>query len=103
MTYHLELAASAKADIRSTTRWLRDQAAQAVADRWLAGLHKTMNTLRTRPLRCPVAAESDRFPEEIRELLHGRRHNKYRIIFTIRDDTVVVLYVHHAARGEIEP
>ena len=103
MTYHLELAASARADIRSTTRWLRDQASQAVADRWLAGPHETMNTLRTRPSRCPVAAESEKFPEEIRELLYGRRRIKYRIIFTLRDDTVIVLYVHHGARGEIEP
>lgn len=42
MNYRVELAATAKADIRDATRWLRDQASQAIADRWLAGLYKAM-------------------------------------------------------------
>ena len=62
-----------------------------------------METLTRHPLRCPRAAESDRFPEELRELLYGKRKNKYRIIFTIRGSEVVVLYVHHSARKELEP
>ena len=103
MKYRVELTAVAKADIREATRWLRDQASQAVADKWLAGLYRTINTLATRPLRCPVAAENDRFPEEIRELLYGRKKNKRRIIFTVRDDAVYILYVRHGARDEIEP
>jgi plasmid stabilization system protein ParE len=59
MTYRIELTATAKADIRATTRWLCDEASQAVADRWLAGLHKTMATLATHPLRS-VADRADR-------------------------------------------
>ncbi|SIO45558.1 Plasmid stabilization system protein ParE [Singulisphaera sp. GP187] len=103
MNYRIELAATAKADIRETTRWLRDEASQAVADRWLAGLDKAMATLASCPLLCPVAAENDKFDVEIRELLHGRKKNKYRIIFTIRDDQVFILYVRHVVRDEIEP
>jgi plasmid stabilization system protein ParE len=103
MRYRIELTATARADIRDAARWLRDQASQAVADRWLAGLHKTFGTLETAVSRCPLAAENDKFPEEIREMLYGKRTNKYRIIFTIRDDTVVVLYVRHGARDEVEP
>ena len=44
--------------------------------------------------------------EEIRELIYGRRgkrKHKHRIIFTIRHDTVYVLYVRHTARDELEP
>ncbi|MGD0044665.1 MAG: hypothetical protein ABSE84_30385 [Isosphaeraceae bacterium] len=60
--------------------------------------------MQTRPLRCPVAAESDKFSEEIRELLYGRqKRRKHRIIFTLREDTVYVLYVRHTARAELEP
>jgi plasmid stabilization system protein ParE len=103
MRFRIELAETAKADIQDATRWLRNQASQAVADRWLSGLDKAMNSLAVRPLRCPLAAESDKFPQEIRELLHGRRKNKHRILFTIRDDTVYILYVRHSARDEIEP
>jgi mRNA-degrading endonuclease RelE of RelBE toxin-antitoxin system len=33
----------------------------------------------------------------------SKRRNTYRIVFTIRADTVHVLFVHHAARDELEP
>jgi plasmid stabilization system protein ParE len=104
MKYHVELTTTAKADIRDTTRWLRDQASTAAADRWLAGLLKATQTLEKQPLRCPLAAENDKFPQEIHELLFGRkRHGKYRIIFEIIDSTVYVLYIRHSARDELQP
>ncbi len=103
MTYTIELADTAKADLREATRWIRDEASPTAADRWLAGLLKAANTLQKQPLRCPLAAESDKFPEDIRLLLHGKRKKKYRILFTIRGDAVVILYVRHTARDEVEP
>ena len=103
MIYRIELADTAKADLREVTRWIRDEASPAAANRWLDGLLNAANTLRKQPLRCPLAAESDRFAEDIRLLLHGRRRKKYRILFTIRGDAVVILYVRHIARDEIEP
>lgn len=104
MTHRVELAASAKADIREAARWLAEQASPAVAARWLAGLHEAIGTLATRPLRCPVAAESHKFPVEVRELLYGRRKShKHRIIFQVIGTTVYVLYVRHTARDEVEP
>jgi hypothetical protein len=66
MKYRIELAATAKADIRGQAQWLREQVSPAAADKWLAGLYKAIDTLQARPLRCPVAAENDKFPEEIR-------------------------------------
>ncbi len=87
MKYRIELAATAKADIHGQAQWLRDEASPAAADKWLAGLNKkAIDTLQTRPSRCPVAAENDKFPEVIRELLYGRggkRKHKHRIIFTV--------------------
>ncbi len=104
MKYRVELAATAKADIREKTQWLRDQVSAAMADQWLEGLRKAIQTLEKQPLRCPLAAENDKFPQEIRELLYGRRkRNKHRIIFEIIDDTVYVLYVRHSAQNELEP
>ena len=73
MKYQIELADTAKADIRDTAQWLRDQVSAAAADKWLAGLHKSIQTLEQMPLRCPLAAENDKFPQEIRELLYGRQ------------------------------
>ncbi len=51
MKYRIELAATAKADIRTQAQWLRANASPAAADKWLAGLYKTIDTLQTRPLR----------------------------------------------------
>ena len=104
MKYWVELAETAKADIREAACWLSEQASHAVADKWLAGLYKAMATLEKQPLRCSVAAESDIFPVEIRELLYGRRKGgKHRITFQVEGDTVFVLYVRHTARDELEP
>ena len=103
-TYRVELAESARAEIRRQARNLRDQASPAVADRWLAGLALSIASLEARPLRCPLAAESDKFPRPIRELYHGRRRRgRFRILFETRDDVVYVLHVRHAAQDAIEP
>ena len=103
MKYRIELVATAKADIREIARWLRDRTSPAVADRWMSGLDRAIRTLEARPQRCPVAAESLAFPEEIRELAYGRsKSGKYRIIFTVRDESVYVLYIRHTARDELQ-
>ena len=104
MTYRVEVAEVAKAEIRRQAGYLRTEASPASADKWLAGLNKAIATLANRPLRCPLAAETDKFPRPLRELHYGRsRRGRFRILFEIRDDVVFVLYVRHAAQDEIEP
>jgi plasmid stabilization system protein ParE len=103
MTYRVVIEATAEREIRAVVRWKTQNASPTVAARWYNGLLKKIATLRTHPTRCPVAAENDKFPIEIRELLYGRRRNVFRIIFTIRDDTVSILFVHHGAQQELEP
>ena len=106
MTYRIIIEPTAEREIRSAVRWKTEHASRTVAARWYDGLIAKIDTLRHRPTRCPLAPEDDKFPEEIRELFYGRggkRAHKYRIIFTIRDDAVHVLYVRHTARDELEP
>lgn len=103
MTYRVVIEPTAERGIREAVRWIARNASPAVAARWYNGLVKRARTLATFPRRCPVAAESDKFPEEIRELLYGKRQHRHRILFTIREDTVHVLYVHHGARDELQP
>ena len=103
MTYTLRVTARAVADADEAHAWMAKHFSSAQADRWYQGLFRHMETLTRQPQRCPRAAESDKFPEELRELLYGKRKNKYRIIFTIRGDAVFVLFIHHAARKELEP
>ncbi len=103
MTYRIAIEATAERQIRAAVRWKTENASPTVAARWYNGLLKKVATLRTHPTRCPIAAENDKFSIEIRELLYGRRRNVFRIIFTIRDGTVSVLFVHHGAQQELEP
>ena len=106
MTYRIVIEPTAQEGIRSAVRWKTENASPAVAARWYNGLIKKIDTLRRHPSRCPLSAENDKFPEEIRELLHGprgKRKHKHRIIFTIREEAVHILYVHHTARDELEP
>lgn len=101
--YSIEIAISARIDMAETARWMRDEISPSAAEKWLARLHKTILSLRRQPLRCPLADENDRFLEEIRVLVHGKHPSKFRIVFTIREDAVVILYVRHGARDELRP
>ncbi len=104
MTYRIIIEPTAERGIRAAVRWKTEHASPAVAVKWFNSLIKQIDTLKFHPTRCPLAMENDNFPEEIRELLHGRqKHHKHRIIFTIRDDIVHILYVRHSARDELEP
>jgi plasmid stabilization system protein ParE len=103
VTYRLRITARAVADADEAYAWIAEHFSPAKAESWYEGLFKQMATLTRLPLRCPLAAESDKFPEELRQLLYGKRNNKYRIIFTIRDADIVVLFIHHSSRDELEP
>jgi len=103
MIYRVIVEPTANREIREAVRWIAQNLSPRVAARWFNGLEKKMTTLGRQPLRCPIAAENDKFLEEIRELLHGGRKNRYRIIFTVRDDEVHILHVRHGARDELEP
>ena len=75
MIYRIVIEPTAEREIRSTVRWKTESASPTVAARWYNGLIQKVNTLRRHPTRCPLAAEEDKFPEEIRELLCGRGGN----------------------------
>jgi plasmid stabilization system protein ParE len=103
--HRIEITDRALADADAAYAWLAEHVSPAYAEGWYQGLFAQIETLTRHPRRCPVARESEKFPEEIRELLYGKRKqkNKYRILFTIREDLVVILYVHHSSRKELEP
>jgi hypothetical protein len=48
--------------------------------------------------RCPLASECEYFEAEIREIFHGRRQHKFRILFSLRAAVVHILHVRHGAR-----
>lgn len=65
---------------------------------WLEGLYKAIMSLEKMPSRCSLAFENDFFDQEIRQLMYGKGRSTYRILFTIVDDTVQILFVRHASQ-----
>lgn len=104
MTYRVIIEPTAERGIRETIRWLTEQSSPHAAAKWFNGVSRTIDSLKSHPNRWPLAAESEKFPAEVRELLYGRhKRGKYRILFTVADDAVHVLYVRHSAQDELEP
>ena len=104
MIYRVIIEPSAEQEIRESFQWIAEQATPEIAARWLNGLIREIDTLKKMPGRCPLAVESDAFPEEIRELLYGwQNRGKYRILFTISGEAVHVLFIRHTARDELQP
>ena len=87
----------ARQDIAQAHLWLAERSPDA-AERWFNSLYDTIGSLAFFPERCPLAPESEFFNVEIREIFHGRRQHKYRILFTVGEGQVHVLHVRHGAR-----
>ena len=102
MSFHVEITANAKAEMLEAYLWIVERS-RASAERWLDGLMATINALRDKPARCPLAPESDAFEQPVRQLLYGKRGGVYRILFQIQGNTVFILHVRHAAREWIAP
>ncbi len=87
----------AQRDIAEAHLWLAEQTPDATG-RWFDAICDTIGSLEIFSERCPLAPESEFFNVEIREIFHGRRQHKYRILFTVGEDEVHVLHVRHGAR-----
>jgi plasmid stabilization system protein ParE len=87
----------AQQDIVEAHQWLEERDPEA-ANRWFNSLYDTIGSLELFPERYPLAPESCFFNREIREVFHGRRQHKYRILFTVKETEVHLLHVRHGAR-----
>ena len=89
MTYQVIVQPSAQAEMQEAYEWVVE-CAPVTAVRWYNGLMDAIKSLADNPERCSLAPEDEYFPEEIRNLLYGKRRNAFRVLFTIRGDTVHV-------------
>src|SRR5256885_221869 len=92
----INISPRAMADIRAAVAW-RGRRRLSVGARWHAGVLAAIRTLTSNPDRCPLADESADLGVDLRQLLHGRRRDVYRVLFTVEGETVNVLRVRHAA------
>ena len=97
MTYQVVVTDQGDAEAEDAYLWILERSPDGAA-RWWNGLEAAILSLEQMPTRCPLAPENEEFEEEIRELLYGKRQHRYRILFTVREQTVVVLHIRHGAR-----
>jgi plasmid stabilization system protein ParE len=105
MSYRIEIASIAEAEVDQAFLWTAQQVSQEAAGRWYQGLLQAIESLAEMPRRCPLARENDDFSQEIRQLLYGKGRSKYRVLFTVIEDlenpTVRILHMRHAAQQPI--
>jgi len=102
MAHSVRITARAVREIDEALEWLGERSRTA-AVRWHAQLLEAIRSLENNPQRCGLAPESELFPGELRQLLHGKRQRVYRILFETRGNTVYILRVRHGAQSLLEP
>ena len=101
MAFRVEYSTKAKLDLDAILEWLLAQEAGNRGLQWFLKLQETVHTLHELPQRCPLAPESKAFPFEVRQLLYGRRSHRYRILFTIEGERVIILHIRHGRRQHL--
>ena len=104
MNYQVVVADRAAMELESAARWWAEHRSIAQSERWYDGFVQTIFNLAQSPERCSLARESNQFPFEIRQLVYGLgRKRTHRAIFTIRQDSVIVLSIRHLAQNDLGP
>jgi len=101
--YQIVLAPEAEEDLGSALDYLEEQAPEKCSE-WLSSLRRNLDTLKVHPERCPLAPENGLWGTELlHQLLFDRYPSKYRVIFTIDEDSteVRILNIRHGARRYI--
>jgi plasmid stabilization system protein ParE len=102
MAFRVETSAEAELDAATILDWLIAQHAGEAGLRWFLALENAIASLSNFPERCGLAPENKSFPFEVRQLLYGRKPHIYRILFTIRGETVYILHIRHGRRRSID-
>jgi plasmid stabilization system protein ParE len=104
MPYRVEFSDRALRDIELL--YLEKNAAESnAAARWYNRLEQALLALESHPSRCSVASESRKCKRTLRNLLHGRKPNVYRVIYEVDEAkrTVWALTIRHGARRKLKP
>jgi plasmid stabilization system protein ParE len=87
----------AAAEIEEVYCFIRDRDGPGRAANWRRNMYAKVEFLEVFPERCGLAPESDGCRVELRNTFYGQ----YRIIFTVREEEVVVLHIRHGSRQDL--
>ncbi|NLS97922.1 MAG: type II toxin-antitoxin system RelE/ParE family toxin [Planctomycetaceae bacterium] len=96
MTYSVVVTQRAKDDLRHYYAVAAKHAPET-ATRWLDRFEDALQTLSANPTRCPLAPENDLVVQPIYQLFFGKRAGRYRALFTIDGNQVLVLHIRRGA------
>lgn len=101
--FQVTISSLAEDDIEQAFQWWAENRSISQAEQWYRSIFKAIDTLRSLPDRCPLAAESFEMKIPIRQLLFGlgRGRATHRVLFRISGDSVVILRVLHVALGDL--
>jgi plasmid stabilization system protein ParE len=103
MSYRVRLTEDARADLEQRLISLAERSPEAALrlnDRFEQALFR----LRDFPLSCGLSHEHIRFAEEIRHLLFGiHPKRRYRALFTVRGDEVIILAIRAPGEKPVSP
>lgn len=97
--YKVKLETTALRDIELSYVWGCEQWGVEKAKTWYRAIKGAIRTLATIPERHSIASEleQEELGDEVRKMVFQR----YRILFTVKQDTVHVLHVRGAHKGEV--
>jgi plasmid stabilization system protein ParE len=105
MSYRILPTAGAEADIERLYASITERSGEELARRWYEAYTSAVERrLLKMPFSCGLAYENPAFPEELRHLLfwtHPKR--KYRALFTVRGDEVVILAIRAPGEKPVKP
>jgi len=93
LSYSVEIQPQARDDLREIVAFISEASPQS-AERWLRNVTTAIQGLSEFPEAHPLARENGSHQREIRQMSHG----KYRVIYFVDDDRVMVVSVRHSAR-----
>lgn len=106
MAFRVEISPRAFQDLDEIAQYIKQNGSFEQAEKWFNGIIAAIRTLQQMPNRCPMAVESEDVGQEVRLLLHGTRHRRYKIYFSVQErtpsaGTVHVFHVRHWARKDL--
>jgi len=97
MTHRVVVQRLARQDLEEAYLWAARRAPETAA-RWLRRFQDALQTLNTKPERCPLAPESRKSDVSLRQWLFGKRPNVFRVVFAIDQDVVRILRILRGQR-----
>ena len=104
MLLSIKLQPEAEDDILRNMLWWATNHSTDEALEWHLVVQRQISQISSNPESYPLSHENGDFPYEIRDALIGKgKRGSYRAVFTVNDDTIIVLRVLRASQGQIRP